>query len=489
MTAPTHLSNSRLSFAQMISYASPMVSVYFLLGPIMILQGIYAKYFGLSLTVIGTVVLIARLFDAVTDPLIGYFSDRYQRGTGSRKVFIGSGGVLFVLSSYFLYTPSENVSAVYFLLCFLAFYFSWTLFEIPHLAWGAELAPHSQDRNRIYSFRLFGVFLGQLLFYSVPLLPFFASDEFTPQTLTWSVFIAGLIMLPLLYLCITVTPNGQKKPVSLNRQQSVWSLLSALLSNTPFLLFLAMYSFVGIGLGMWFTLFFIFVDSYLGLGNQLALVYIISTCISILTLGVWSSLAARWGKKTTWGIAVGLMAVAVASAGLLLPEESSFIPLLIINTLVTFGFAAYSILVPSMLADIIDYGTWQSGIDRGATYFSVFTLMAKATIAIGGALGLFIAGGYGFDPAANTHTAAAIFGLRIAIAWVPALIIFLALIFVALAPINARRHAIIRRRLDARVCRDQVTSKQRLIQTVNDHPANTAGLISAKTSLSSQLKI
>ena len=74
-----------------------------------------------------------------------------------------------------------------------------------------------------------------------------------------------------------------------------------------------------------------------------------------------------------------------------------------INTLVVFGFAAYSILVPSMLADIIDYGTWKSGIELGGTYFSVFTLMGKATMAIGGALGLFIAGGYGFDPAASTH--------------------------------------------------------------------------------------
>ena len=323
MTASMNQSDNQLSSAQAMAYASPMVSVAFLLGPIMILQGIYAKYFGLSLTAIGTVILIARLFDAVTDPLIGYFSDRYQRRTGSRKVFIASGGVLFIFSSYFLYTPSENVSAVYFLLWFLAFYFSWTLFEIPHLAWGAELAPHSQARNRIYSFRLFGVFLGQLLFYSVPLLPFFASNEFTPQTLKWSVFAAGLIMLPLLYICVSATPNGQQKPAFLNQQQqSVWSLLPTILSNKPFLLFVAMFSFVGVGLGMWFTLFFIFVDGYLGLGNQLALVYIISTCISILTLGVWSVLAARWGKKTTWGIAVGLMAVAVASAGLLVPGKA-----------------------------------------------------------------------------------------------------------------------------------------------------------------------
>ena len=193
-------SNKPLSSAQAMAYAAPMISVAFLLGPFVIVQGIYAKYFGLSLTVIGAVVLIARLFDAVTDPLIGYFSDRYQRRTGSRKLFIISGCLLFIVSSYFLYTPSEGVSAVYFLLWFLAFFLSWTVFEIPHLAWGAELTPHSQARNTLYSFRLAGTLVGQFLFYCVPLFPFFDSNEFTPQTLKWSVFSAGLLMLPLLFL-------------------------------------------------------------------------------------------------------------------------------------------------------------------------------------------------------------------------------------------------------------------------------------------------
>lgn len=466
--------SNQLSLAQAMAYAAPMVSVAFLLGPIMILQGIYAKYFGLSLATIGMVILIARLFDAVTDPLIGYFSDRHQCLTGSRKVFVATGGVLFIFSSYFLYTPSEHVSATYFLLWFLVFYFSWTLFEIPHLAWGGELAPHSNARNSIYSFRLLGLFLGHLLFYSVPLLPFFTSNEFTPQTLAWSVFAAGLIMLPLLYICVVATPNGRKQPAPINQQQlSVWSVLPTILSNKPFLLFLGMFSFFGVGLGMWFTLFFIFVDGYLGLGNQLALVYIISTCISILTMGAWPLLASRWGKKSIWGIAIGLMAVGVASAGWLVPGASSFTPLLIINTLVVIGFAAYSILVPSMLADIIDYGTWKSGIDLGATYFSVFTLMGKATMAVGGALGLFIAGGYGFDPAISTHSANAVFGLRLAIAWLPALIVLLALVFVVLTPINTRLHVTIRRRLDARLSGVQIAEKRQLIKTATEHPADT----------------
>lgn len=456
-----------ISLGHLIAYASPMVSISFLLGPVVILQGIYAKYFGLSLTSIATVILIARLFDAVTDPVIGYLSDYHRVQTGSRKSFIISGGVLFVLSSYFLYTPDANVTTIYLLGWFLAFYLAWTLFEIPHLAWGAELSPYSQEKNKIYSFRALGTLLGQLLFFSVPLLPFFESNEFTPETLKWSALAAGLLMLPLLYICVYNTPNSQQlqtvnlqknnkstkkySPFVYQKKRALYSFGTVIFGNKPFLLFVAMYFFVGIGMGMWFALIFIFVDSYLGLGNKLALVYIISLSISTLSLGMWSALAARWGKKTTWRFALLIGVVGITSTGILTPGESGFIPLVMIKTLIMLVFAAYSIMVPSLLGDIIDYGTWRFGADHGATYFSFFTLMGKANMAVGSALGLIIAGWYGFNPASTTHTAEAVFGLRLAIAWVPALIVLVAVVCVTLTPINMRRHLIIRRRLNRRI--------------------------------------
>ncbi len=112
-------------------------------APIPILQGIYAKYYGFSLTTLATIILLARFFDAITDPLIGYYSDRYARRTGTRKPFILAGGLLLILSAYFLYVPiggdigeSSNVSVAYFTFWFMALYLAMTLFEIPHSALG-----------------------------------------------------------------------------------------------------------------------------------------------------------------------------------------------------------------------------------------------------------------------------------------------------------------------------------------------------------------
>ncbi|HAB37664.1 MAG TPA: hypothetical protein DCE52_06655, partial [Rhodobacteraceae bacterium] len=97
--------SSSPSLSHCLSFCAPRISVVWLYAPIAILQGIYAKYYDVSLTAIASVILLARFFDAITDPLVGYWSDRYCRQRGTRKPFILLGGVLLIVSSYFLYVP------------------------------------------------------------------------------------------------------------------------------------------------------------------------------------------------------------------------------------------------------------------------------------------------------------------------------------------------------------------------------------------------
>ena len=137
-----------LSTLQQVAYTLPVMGTIFLFGPVALLQGIYATYFGLSLTTIAMVLLIARVFDAVTDPIVGYLSDYCHIRTGSRKIFLACGGVLVIVSAYFLYVPvdpssldtSTQVSAAHFLIFYLLLYLSMTIFEIPHLAFSIALS-------------------------------------------------------------------------------------------------------------------------------------------------------------------------------------------------------------------------------------------------------------------------------------------------------------------------------------------------------------
>lgn len=450
-------------------YALPVLPLYFLFGPIVLLQGIYAKYFGLTLSTIATVLLFSRLFDAITDPIIGYLVDRYHALLGTRKPFILAGGMLFVLSSWFLYVPFDfdvlqaatSVSGAYFLGWFLAFYLAYTLFEIPHLAWGSELAADSQEKNKIYGLRSFYFFLGGTLFYAMPLLPWFETNEFTPQTLKWSVMVAGLFMLPMLYLCVKAVPETgsrvqYRRANSLQlKEGSVRRELRIIFSSKPLRILTVAHIFTGFGSSMCYTLMFFFADAYLGLGQQFALAFVISFALSILALKLWYKVALKWSKQVSW--ATGMIAVffGMVGTGLLSPNSSGWLSLLLCMTLISGGFAAFNIMVPSLLSDIIDYGTWKFGTDRSATYFSLYTFMNKAVGALGGALGLAIAGQYGFEPTLSSHSDATVVGLRMGVAWIPASLVLLSIFCILRIPITAHHHSIIRRRLNIRMTRAQ----------------------------------
>ena len=191
-----------------IYYVAPRVAGVSLFAPIAMVQGIYAKYYGLSLTSIAAVILIVRLFDAITDPVIGYYSDQARLRTGTRKPFMALGAAVFTCSGYFLYSPPDQVGVAYFSFWFAIFYLGFTFFEIPHMAWGAEISTSSHERTKIFNFRTMAGYTGVLLFYSTPLLPWWDTTDITPETLRFSSIISAAIIVPMVFLCLKNVPNG-----------------------------------------------------------------------------------------------------------------------------------------------------------------------------------------------------------------------------------------------------------------------------------------
>lgn len=454
---PSVHARQSLSLSGGLAYASPTVPIaFFASNAYPILQGMYAKYFGLALTTIATVVLIARLFDAVTDPLIGYWSDRAYGCWGTRKPFVALGGGVFILSSWFLFVPPEVVTGRYFLGWFMAFYLGYTLFEIPHLSWANDISVSSVDKNKIYGYRGFCGYLGTLLFFVVPLLPIFETSEFTPQTLKWSVLVAGCLMVPALTICLIKVANGKQVLGSNNSyqfKQKNRPILTIVVGNRPFILLIMAFLFSGIGTGMFFGLSFLYADSYLDLGDEFALISLASLTVSILALPIWLLLAKYCQKSTVWWLATIAIVIGIFISGQLNSQSGSLAFLYCMTSIFT-GYAAMIFVVPSLLADIVDYGTWKHGVNRTGTYFSIYTFTLKSNMAFGGALGFFIAGSYGFDPSAPSYAGDAAFGLRLALAWLPTPFILASMLFIALIPMNTHRHSILRRRLDAREARE-----------------------------------
>jgi Na+/melibiose symporter-like transporter len=419
----------------------------------MLLQGIYAMYFGLSLTTIATILLLSRLFDAVADPLVGYLSDR----TGHRKAFVVCGGILMIISGYFLLVPvnldtldaSTKVSELYFLLSFLAFYLGYTLFDIPHMAWGSELTTSANETNSIFAWRAVAINCGVILFYCIPFLPIFESRDITPHTLQWAAVINGFLMLSLLFISMKLVPSKTGKEMHVKQREDNKFNLSIIISNKPLLIFLSAHLLGGLAFGIFGAMFFIFVDNYLGLGASFASVMIFSLCAGLVSIKIWHLIATRISKQLTWISGMVLISIGIFSLGVLQPNNASFPYLVAAYLVTTVGAAAINIVAPSVLSDIIDYSQWRFNANFSGSFFSLYTLVIKANLALGVALGFFVAGWYGYDPSAAIHSPESIFGLRIAVAWLPASLALLSVVFIALIPINTRRHSVICRRLNA----------------------------------------
>lgn len=467
----------------LLAYSLPYLSSVFLIAPIGILQGIYAKYFGLSLTVIAGVILVARMFDAVSDPVIGYLSDWHRARSGTRKPLMVAGGLIYVLGGYFLYAPPAAVGVPYFACAFIMFYIGWTLLEIPYVAWGGELAATSIEKTKVFSYRTAVGYGGLLLFYAMPLLPLFETTDITPKTLRWTAIAAGAMMLPFLYIAMTKVPDGHvppdiRKASAAGPRETIGSWLRLFSGNRPYLILMAAYLTCGSSSGMWYGLIFSYVDAYLGLGAQFAQMFLLSFAIGIACTPLWYKVAFRLGRKAAWGISIALLAASFIYTGMLRPGETTFAELLTLKVVNTLGFVALNILVPSILSDVVDYGNLKFGVHRGASYFAVYTFGNKVVYALSAAIGLAIAGWYGFDPTVTEQTESGIFGMYLAIVWIPMAFVLVSSVFVVMIPMNARRHDIIRRRLEAREVRTRrqdAAANIAAVQTPLLRPTRTAG--------------
>lgn len=443
--------NNTLSESQAVYYAMPTMAIFFLYGPIFVLQGIYSKYFGLALTTIAIVVFFANIFDAITDPIVGYLSDRYYRRTGSRKSFIVGGGVLCLVSSYFLYVPVTTVTASSFFYYYIAFYLGLKIFDIPHMAWPNELVGCPRVRTKLFSLRSFMMFFGSLLFYSIPQLPYFGETEFTPKTLEVAVIVGAFLLIPTMYGCVKWVPNSVRaSPFGKNTHPPYVYLPKIIFLNKPLLIFLLAVLFSGTGLGMWAALSFIYIDSYLNLGDEFSIIYVISIVFSMLALGAWYKFSNYFGRELTWAIGILFILTGILGMSILDPGENSVLPLLIMIVMVYIGIASNNIMMPALLSNIVDYGIWKYGDDHAATFFSILTMVTKINLAIANVVGLGVAGWYGYNPADALHTTENIRGLQLAIFWLPIIILGLSIAPILLFPVNSRRHTIIRKRLDAR---------------------------------------
>lgn len=454
-----------------LAYAAPMSAVVFFASPaVSVLQPLYAKYFGVSLTAIAVIVLAGRIVDAVTDPLIGHVSDRLTQKHGSPALLLFTGAVLLGVCGYFLfiplgYDPSADgayVSAVYFAYWYIAYVIAETMIEVPHAAWGGALASSAKHKTRIYTYRAAFAGIGGLGFYFIPYLYGGESREITPETLsaaTIAYFVSAPLLFYLFYAFVyrrndtrTGNQSGSKPGLSF------LSIYRTVIENKPYRVLTVAHVCSAASTAIHGAILFFFVDAYLGQGEKFALLFIVGFGVGMSSYPVWYLIASKWGRRFAWVLAHSVTILGYIGLATVEPGQDAWIPLLVFSTLTKVGGVAVLPFLMSFLSEVSDYGSLKFKSDTPSAYFAAFMFINKVLGALAISVAYTIIGWFGFDPTASVQSESAIVGLEIMFIWIPVLCLLISAVFAANIPIDERRYSIIKRRLDLRAARLSQTS-------------------------------
>ena len=440
---------SRLSLGQTIAYAGINTPAAILQVPVLsVLPALYAKYSHIPLVLLGTILLTTRVLDAVIDPVIGYLSDRTRSRYGRRKPWIAAGVVVSALATYFSFRPSGSTGASYFLVWSALLYIGWTLMEIPHTAWVNDLTHDYDERSRLVTYRYVAGLAGSIIFLGIPLLPIFPTTAMTPAAMAVTSWIViGLLPVTALLAFRLVPARGASAPTH-SSLRDTWAELSG---NKPLRRYLVMRAASGLSTGMIASLYFFYLDRYLGLLSRYSHLNLAAIAFGIIGSSVWLRAMYRVGKPHAVALSSGAVILTLVAWSLMRPGPYIFIIALVVWSLSALGNTGVETASYALLSDVVDYGTLKSGENRAGNYWALLAFIQKVAIAAGGGIALILIGLFGFHPdAGHVNGPLAMDGFFLTFIYIPIALNLLALVIAWRFPIDRRRHDIVRRRIEAR---------------------------------------
>lgn len=414
----------------------------------------YAQELGLGLPLVGAIFMLSRIWDAASDPLIGALSDATGGRFGRRKPWMAAGAPLFAIATVAIFAPSllrVRPGAAWLAAWLAVFYLGWTMIQIPLSAWAGQLSVQYHQRSRVQAFVQVASASGLLSVLVLPaVLDHLATAAHRPasgelKTLGMGGFILATL-IPALGLALWLVREPPAPAVGAPRAR-LWSALPQLLREPLLLRVLASDFAVTLGQSIRASLFVFFVSAYIGRPDLAASLFLLQFIFGVFAGPIWLKLGYRLGKHRTV-IAAELLQAAI-NLGLLAVQPGQLALLVALS--VTQGLAQGSgnLMLRAVVSDIADKQRLETGQDRTALFFSVFSLAGKSATAVAVGVALPLVAALGFHPG-RMNTPFALDALKLVFAFGPALAHLASAALMAGFDLDEARHGEIRRALAAR---------------------------------------
>lgn len=411
----------------------------------------YSNIFGLSLAHAGTLVLVTKLYDAVSDPVMGLIADRTNTRWGKYRPYLLWIAIPFAVAGVLAFftprTDNYTFKHVYAYVTYILMMTVYTAINVPYGAMLGVMTDDSREKSVFSSFRMFFAFIGSFIAMGSfePLLKLRQSilgtlpaewtlADSTPADWTIAVSVIGIVCAVLFILSFMMTREHvteaemAKAPVRENSDEtaktSVVEDLKALVANGPWWMLL--------GGGIAILLFncvrggaaaYYFADV---LGTNaiftLALFLTVGEISQLVGVVVTVPVSEKIGKKATFLlvlVAVTVLSIIVA----FLPETPAGMwALLVSQILICIAIGINSPLLWSMFADVADYSELKNGRASTGLIFSSSSMAQKFGAAFGSAIVLWVLMAFGYDNAKGAvQTPEALATIKALISWIPAI--------------------------------------------------------------------
>ena len=422
----------------------------------------YSNVFGLSLGHAGTLLLITKLYDAFSDPVMGMIADRTKTRWGRYRPYLLWCAIPFALAGVLTFTTPDGSYAfkhAYAYISYIIMMTAYTAINVPYGAMLGVLTPDSREKTVFSSFRMFFAYAGSFIALAIfePLQNFFLSlgdGMSTSSCWQYSMIVVGAICAVLFVLCFLLTKERVVLPESGNGgSSSILKDFRSLVTNGPWWILLV----AAIGILLFNSIrggaaAYYFKD-VLG-GNA------IFTCGIFLAVGEVANMAGvalavpfsdRVGKKSAY--IISLIAAAVMRIFILFipATPAGMWTLLGLQILISIATGVTLPLLWSMFADVADYSELKNGNASTGLIFSSSSMAQKFGGAFGSALILWVLAAYGYDTSETAvQTASAVNGLKAMMSYIPSAGALLAAAIVAFYPLTVKKMTEISSALAAR---------------------------------------
>jgi len=392
--------------------------------------------------------LIGRFWDGLTDPVMGYVSDRTKSRLGRRRPYMLLSAVPLGIAYYLLWSPPEALEGwtlfVYITAAYLATYTFWTMFTVPYNALGAEMTMDYHERTLLVGVReAFGV-MGTLV---AALAPSIFIANLGDERAGYSA-LAAVTGVATAVLILVATFSLRENPDFQRRQTfGLGKGLRIVFENRPFRRLVLVFIFTLIG-GYFVPILTPYMGDYvIRMPRMVPYVIITYLLAHVASIPFWVRVSRRIGKKKTWSYAmVELVIVALIS---MYYHEGTWVMWYTLAALAGFGAGAALALVPSMIADVIDLDELETGSRREGAFFGLWAFADKAAIGLTAFIGLQTLALMGYEP--NVEQSREVWwAMKFLYSILPAICNGAAFFLLRKYPIDQEEHRRIRAEIDVR---------------------------------------